>query len=160
MDILVWILIILLFIASFASLIFPIIPGALVLWLGFLAYHFILDHTELTIFFWGVMIILTLSLFVADVIANSYWVKKYGGSKWGERSAAIGVIVGSFLIPPFGIIIIPFMIVLSVELFQKRSPDKALLAAVGSLLGFLSGTAAKIIIQLFMIIWFLVEVLA
>ncbi|WP_082234379.1 DUF456 domain-containing protein [Halobacillus massiliensis] len=160
MDILVWILIVLLFIASFASLIFPIIPGALVLWLGFLMYHFVLDRTELTIFFWGIMIVLTASLFLADVIANSFWVKKFGGSKWGERSAAIGVIIGSFLIPPFGIIIVPFFVVLVVELYQTRSAEKALSASVGSLFGFLSGTAAKIVIQLFMIIWFLVEVLA
>ncbi|WP_101843690.1 DUF456 domain-containing protein [Halobacillus sp. Marseille-P3879] len=158
MDLLVWIVIILLFIASFASLIFPIIPGPLVIWGGFLAYQFLIDGERLSLVFWLAMIVLTILLIVSDIIANSYFVKKYGGSKWGERAAAVGVIIGSFIIPPFGIIIIPFTTVLIVELLQKKSAEEAGKAAVGSLFGFLSGSLAKIIIQLFMIIWFIIEV--
>ncbi|MFC7321346.1 DUF456 domain-containing protein [Halobacillus campisalis] len=158
MDIVIWIIIGLLFLASFASLIFPIIPGPLVLWLGFLAYQFFIDGGELSILFWIAMILLTVVLIVSDIIANSYFVKKYGGSKWGERSAAIGVIAGSFIIPPFGIIVVPFVLVLVVELAQKRTADEAFKAGIGSLFGFLSGSFAKVIIQLMMIIWFFVEI--
>nr|WP_245345336.1 DUF456 domain-containing protein [Halobacillus andaensis] len=146
------------FLASFASLIFPIIPGPLVLWLGFLAYHFFINNAGLSLIFWIAMILLTILLIVSDIIANSYFVKKYGGSKWGERAAAVGVIAGSFIIPPFGIILVPFVIVLIVELLQKRSAEEAGKAALGSLFGFLSGSVAKVLIQLFMIAWFLVEV--
>lgn len=99
MDVLIWVIIIACFIASFASIIFPIIPGPLVLWIGFLAYYFFLNGGALSIFFWIGMVILTVLLIVSDIIANSYFVKKYGGSKWGERAAAVGVIVGSFIIP-------------------------------------------------------------
>ncbi|GGF12666.1 membrane protein [Halobacillus andaensis] len=158
MDFILWIVIVLLFLASFASLIFPIIPGPLVLWLGFLAYHFFINNAGLSLIFWIAMILLTILLIVSDIIANSYFVKKYGGSKWGERAAAVGVIAGSFIIPPFGIILVPFVIVLIVELLQKRSAEEAGKAALGSLFGFLSGSVAKVLIQLFMIAWFLVEV--
>ncbi|MCP3026335.1 DUF456 domain-containing protein [Halobacillus sp. A5] len=158
MDIIVWLIIILLFIASFASLIFPIIPGPLVLWLGFLAYQFFINSVNLSILFWIAMILLTVLLIVADIIANSYYVKKYGGSKWGERAAAVGVIVGSFVIPPFGIIVVPFVLVLIIELLQERSAQDAGKAALGSLFGFLSGSLAKILIQLFMIAWFFFEI--
>ncbi|WP_079529545.1 DUF456 domain-containing protein [Halobacillus hunanensis] len=157
MDILIWIIIIALFLASFASIIFPIIPGPLVLWLGFLAYFFFINGEELSILFWIGMVILTVILIVADIIANSYFVKRYGGSKWGERSAAIGVIVGSFIIPPFGLIILPFILVLIVELVQKRSTEEAFKASLGSLFGFLSGSVAKVVIQLIMIVWFFLE---
>jgi len=93
------------------------------------------------------------------VIANSYFVKRYGGSKWGERGAAIAVIVGSFIFPPFGIIIIPFITVLIIEMVQKNTFQKAFLAALGSLFGFLGGTIVKVIVQTIMIVWFLIVII-
>lgn len=158
MEIVIWIVIIACFIASFASIIFPIIPAPLVLWIGFLSYFFFSDGDPLSLFFWIGVGILTIVLIVSDIVANSYFVKKYGGSKWGERLAGVGVIIGSFIIPPFGIIIVPFVLVIITELAQKRATNEALKAAIGSLLGFLSGTVAKIIIQLIMIIWFFFEI--
>jgi uncharacterized protein len=158
MDILIWVIIIACFIASFASIIFPLIPAPLVLWIGFLAYAFFIDGSALSVFFWIGAVVLTVLLIVSDIIANSYFVKRYGGSKWGERAAAIGVIVGSFIIPPLGILIVPFVLVIIVELVQKRASNEAFKAAIGSLFGFLSGTVAKIVIQLIIIIWFFLDI--
>lgn len=159
LDIIMWIIIIALFVLSFAGIIFPVIPSPLVLWGGFLLYHFFIDGGDLTAVFWVLMAILTVVLIVSDMIANSYFVKKFGGSKWGERGATIAVIVGSFIIPPFGIIIIPFITVLAIEIMQKRSMEEAIRASVGSLIGFLGGAVAKVVIQLIMIVWFFVVVL-
>ncbi|RDW17185.1 DUF456 domain-containing protein [Oceanobacillus arenosus] len=158
-EILIWIIIALLFILSFVGLIYPIIPGVLVLWVGFLLYQFFINSNELNLIFWIAMGVFTVGLFVADIIANSYFVKKYGGSKWGERGAAIAVIIGSFIIPPFGIIIVPFVVVFIIEMLQQRSLPEAFKASIGSLFGFLGGTVAKLVIQVIMIIWFFVVVL-
>ena len=158
MDIVIWLLIIVTFILSFVGVIFPIIPSPLVLWIGFLLYYFLIDQ-DLTWIFWTVSSLLTIILIVSDIIANSYFVKKYGGSKWGERIAAIGVIIGSFIIPPFGIIIVPFLAVIAVELLQRRSTQAAMRAALGSLFGFLGGAFAKVLLQTIMIIWFVVAVI-
>ncbi|WP_068676197.1 DUF456 domain-containing protein [Oceanobacillus sp. Castelsardo] len=159
LDWIIWIVIVLLFILSFVGIIYPIIPSVIVIWVGFLLYQFIINPDELTIVFWTIMIIFTLFLFLADILANSYFVKKYGGSKWGERGAAVAVIIGSFIIPPFGIIIVPFFTVFVIELLLKRPPQEAIKASVGSLLGFLGGSIAKVMIQLIMIIWFFTVVL-
>ncbi len=158
LDLIIWLLIIISFILSFVGIIYPIIPSPLVLWIGFLLYYFLINN-DLSGFFWLAMIILTIILIVSDIIANSYFVKKYGGSKWGERVAGIGVIVGSFIVPPFGIIIVPFFAVIVVEMLQKRSTKEALRAAIGSLLGFLGGAISKVVIQLVMIGWFFVSVI-
>lgn len=158
MDIVLWLLIIACFILSFVGIIFPLIPSPLVLWIGFLLYFFFINGSALSWVFWIAMIVLTVLLIVSDIVANSYFVKKYGGSKWGERIAALGVIVGSFIIPPFGIIIVPFIAVLFVELLQKRSTQESIRAAIGSLLGFLGGAFAKVVIQLIMIIWFFIDI--
>ncbi|MGM8212505.1 DUF456 domain-containing protein [Virgibacillus sp. W0430] len=155
----VWIIIILLFILSFVGVIFPLIPSVFVLWIGFLLYHFLVDNEQLTVIFWLVMGLWSIILVAADIIANSYFVKKFGGSKWGERGAVIAVIVGSFLFPPFGILIVPFITVFIIEMIQQQTVKEALLAAIGSLIAFLSGAFAKVVIQLIMIIWFIVVVL-
>ncbi|WP_085993469.1 DUF456 domain-containing protein [Oceanobacillus senegalensis] len=159
LDFMIWIVIIALFVLSFVGIIYPIVPSVLVIWVGFLLYQFFINPNELTALFWIVMVVFTAFLFVADILANSYFVKKYGGSKWGERGAAVAVIVGSFIIPPFGIIIVPFITVFIIELIQKRPPHEAARASIGSLFGFLGGSVAKILIQLIMIIWFFVVVI-
>ncbi|SFL95585.1 hypothetical protein SAMN04487943_105265 [Gracilibacillus orientalis] len=156
MEIVWWILIIACFILAFAGVIFPIIPSVLVIWIGFFIYQFALTAENIGWIFWVAMAVLTLLLIFSDIIANSYFVKKFGGSKTGERMAAVGVIVGSFIIPPFGIIIVPFVLVIVTEMVQKKTTQEAFKAALGSLIGFLSGTFAKIIIQLIMIIWFFI----
>ncbi|WP_188456087.1 DUF456 domain-containing protein [Virgibacillus oceani] len=158
LDIIIWIVIAALFILSFVGIVFPIIPSPLVLWGGFLLYHFVINADELTTIFWIAMAILTVILIVSDIIANSYFVKKFGGSKWGERGAAIAVIIGSFVIPPFGILILPFIAVFVIELIQKRTAKEAIQASIGSLIGFLGGAVAKVVIQLIMIVWFFVVV--
>lgn len=159
MEIFLWITIILLFILSFIGVLFPIIPSVLVLWVSFFLYHFGINGDSLGVIFWSIMGALTVILFVADIIANSYLVKKFGGSKWGERGAAIAVIIGCFITPPFGIIYVPFVTVFLIELQQNRTWKEALTASVGSFLGFLGGVFAKVIVQFFMIVSFVITII-
>src|SRR5690625_1775269 len=114
---------------------------------------------DFDLIFWSFMALFTIFFLLADIISNSYFVKRYGGSKWGERGAAIAVIVGSFIIPPFGIIIFPFITVLVIEIVQRSTFKQAFKTALGSLLGFLGGSIVKIIIQTIMIIWFVITIL-
>ena len=159
LDFTIWILIIILFIISFIGVIYPLIPSVIVIWIGFLLYHFVINSDKLGTLFWIIMAVFTIVLIGADIIANSYFVKKFGGSKWGERGAAVAVLVGSFIIPPFGILIVPFIAVFLIEMIQKRTAREALQASFGSLIGFLGGTFAKIVIQFVMIIWFFIVLL-
>ncbi|SET34056.1 hypothetical protein SAMN05421676_10496 [Salinibacillus kushneri] len=159
LDVVWWILIIGFFILSFIGLIFPIIPSVLMIWGGFLVYHFGMNNDTLSFYFWIPMVFLTILLLVADIIVNSHFVKRFGGSKWGERFAAIAVVIGSFIMPPFGIIIIPFITVFIVEFIQKKSIEKSFKAAFGSFLGFFGSTLAKVFVQAIMIIWFFFDVL-
>lgn len=156
MEILMWILIIILFLGAFLGIIFPILPSVLFLWLGFILYHFGINSDKLGILFWIAMVLLTLLLISTDIIANSYFVKRFGGSKQGEMAAAVAVIIGSFITPPFGIIYVPVLVVFIVELLLKRTMKEAFFAALGSLFGFLSGTFAKILLQLVMVAWFFI----
>lgn len=154
MDFILWLVVFVLFGLSFVALIYPVLPSVTAVWAGFLIYHFFINSGELTAFFWIAMVILTIILTLADVFASSLSVKKYGGSSLGEKGAALAVIVGSFIFPPFGIIILPFIVVLILEMRQGRSIQESLRASIGSVVGFLTGQLAEAAIQLAMIMWF------
>ncbi len=158
MTAVVWIGITLLFILSFAGLIIPIIPSVFAIWGGFLLYHFGISSDELSVFFWIAMGLFTLILLIADILANSYFVKKYGGSKWGERISALAIIAGAFIMPPFGILIVPFLAVVITELVMVKDIKRAFKIGFATIIGLLSGAIAKFIIQLAMILWFFLAV--
>lgn len=103
--------------------------------------------------------LLTILLFLVDYLANLHFVDKAGGSKWGTRAATIGLIVGSFVIPPFGVIIIPFALVLLAELLQQNNMKASIKVAFATLIAFLSSTFAKGVIQLIMIAVFAFDVI-
>ncbi|PTE34750.1 DUF456 domain-containing protein [Mammaliicoccus fleurettii] len=154
-----WILIILMFVIAFVGLIKPIIPSVLFLWVGYFIYHFAIDSSKLSWIFWTVMVVLTIFMILSDIIMNSYFVKKFGGSKLGETMAAVGVIIGCFVFPPFGIIIVPFVLVFVTEMIQKNDISAATNASIGSLLGFLTSSIAKALIMLVMVVWFFVDII-
>ena len=136
----------------------PIIPSVVAIWGGFVVYQFLINPNELSIWFWISMAILSVVLIAADLIANSYFVKKYGGSKTSERIAAIATIVGSFILPPFGIILVPLLAVFVTEYILLKDSKKALKIGFATIIGFLGGSVAKVLIQLLMIVWFIFAV--
>lgn len=150
----VWVIILILFITSFIGIVIPVIPGALLIWLGFIAYHFLIDGTELTIFFWITMGLFTFVLLGADFYLNVYFVDQFGGSSWSKWGALIGMFVGLFIYPPIGMILVPLVTVLVIELTIQKSFKRGLLASVGTLAGFLSSALAKVFLHIVMIIIF------
>ncbi|MDT3925424.1 MULTISPECIES: DUF456 domain-containing protein [Staphylococcus] len=159
MTVILWLCIIAAFVLAFIGLIKPIIPSVLVLWVGFLIYQFGFHNDNLSWVFYVSMILFTVFILVADFIMNKYFVNKFGGSKLSELVALVGVIVGCFVFPPFGIIIVPFVAVLVVEMIQEPNLTKALKASFGSVVAFLASSVAQAIIMIIMVIWFFVDAL-
>ncbi|CAM5788836.1 MULTISPECIES: DUF456 domain-containing protein [Brevibacillus] len=159
MEILLWIVIAALFILSIAGIFLPVIPDTILLWGGFLLYHFFIADpgAGLPASFWWGMAVLSVLLYGADLLTNMYFVKKYGGSKASSWAAALGILLGVILFPPFGMLIMPFVLVVLVEmLIQKQPFERAVKAGVGSLIGFLGSVVVKVVLQVVMIIWFFV----
>lgn len=161
MEIILWILVAALFIASIVAIFFPVLPELLLLWAGFLLYQFTIagPGTGLSASFWWGMAIMSILLYGADFLTNAYFVKKYGGSKWSQIASIAGVISGAILFPPFGILLFPFGLVILVEMtVQRQSLEKAVKAGVGSIVAFLGSAVMKVILQLVMITWFFLAV--
>lgn len=157
MDIILWLIVFVTFILGFAGIIYPVVPSVLMFWVGFLVYNFFIGD-ELSWMFWVIAAALTLVALISDVAANSYFVKKFGGSKRGEWAAIIGAIIGMFVYPPFGVLFVPFIFVFAVEFVQIKDMNKALKASVGSFLAFISSAIFDVIIYIFLIIFFLLDV--
>ncbi|WP_429841998.1 DUF456 domain-containing protein [Brevibacillus sp. FIR094] len=159
MEIFLWVVVVLLFLLSIAGIFLPVLPDTILLWAGFLLYHFFIADpgAGLPASFWWGMVVLSILLYGADLLTNMYFVKRYGGSKWSSIAAAVGIVLGIFVFPPFGMLILPFVFVVLVELVvQKQSMERAVKAGVGSLIGFLGSAVVKVILQVTMIIWFFI----
>jgi len=159
MEIVLWILIVSLFGLSIAGIFLPVIPDTILLWGGFLLYHFFLAEPGAGLppsFWWG-MAVLSILLYGAELLTNVYFVKKYGGSKWSSLAAVAGIILGIFVFPPFGMLILPFLFVVLVETLVQQQPlEKAVKAGFGSLVAFLGSAVMKVVLQVVMIIWFFI----
>lgn len=156
---LLWLVVIVSFVIAFVGLLKPIIPAALFLWLGFIVYQWGIHDTSLSWVFWMGMLLLTLLIFISDLLMNRYFVNRFGGSKKGEWAALIGVILGSFILPPFGIVIVPFILVFFIEMLEQRRFEVAIKASFGSIVAFFSSTFTQAFIMLMMVIWFFVDAL-
>lgn len=158
MEFIWWIIIALLFIVGMIGVVYPIIPGVLLLWAGFFVYIWLLEGA-LSVWFWTGMAILTIFIIVADIVSNMYFVQKNGGDRTTQWVAIIGVIVGGIIYPPFGIVLVPFGAVLILEWIRLKDVKKASKIALATIIAFLSSSLAKFIIQMMMIIWFVLQVI-
>ncbi|MBO1198851.1 DUF456 domain-containing protein [Staphylococcus simiae] len=157
MMLILWLLITSCFILVFIGLIKPLIPSVLVLWIGFIIYQFGFHNGHLSWIFYVSMTIFTILILLADFLMNRYFVNRFGGSKLGEYAALVGIIIGCFVLPPFGIIIIPFICVFIVELLQGIEVTTALKISFGSIVAFLASSFAQALIMLIMIVWFIID---
>ncbi|MEW6421680.1 MAG: DUF456 domain-containing protein [Deinococcota bacterium] len=91
--------------------------------------------------------VITFLVSLVDNLASAWGARRYGGSSQAGWGALIGGLVGLFL--PFGLIVGPLGGALVVELFIVRKPlGAALRAAWGTLVGLLTGIAAKLVLHL------------
>ncbi len=136
----------------------PVLPGPPLSWVGLLMIH-LTESVPMNWWFLGVTLIIALLIFVLDYVIPAIGTKKFGGSKAGMIGTTVGLIVGIIAPIPFGIIIGPFVGAFIGELSNQVDSKKALKAAFGSFLGFITGAFLKFIIALiyfglfFMKIW-------
>ncbi|KAA9008688.1 DUF456 family protein [Paenibacillus spiritus] len=156
MTVLGWLLIIALFLVGLAGAVYPILPGALAIYFAFFVYGWFFSFGSFGPVFWTVQTVIVAALFIADYVVGAWGVKKFGGSRASVIGSTIGIIAGPFVIPAFGLILGPLIGALVGELLAGSDIKKALKVGWGSLLGLLTSTVVKILLQLAMIILFFI----
>ena len=151
METLIVILAILAGIIGIAGSILPALPGTPISWVGLLLlYIWGPEEMQLkTLVIWGIIVVLVSAV---DYIVPMYFTKVTGGSRYAERGALAGLIIGIFL-TPVGMILGSFLGAFISELYWgKKDSVGALKAAFGSFLGFITGTGLKTIVAV-LILW-------
>jgi hypothetical protein len=152
MDYVLLALAIIMMIVGIAGCLLPVLPGPPLTYLGLVVLHFTKFgpvSTNLFIILGVVAIVVT----VIDYIVPIWGTRQFGGSKYGMRGAAVGLVIGLFL-GPFGIIAGPFIGAVVGEMLFKDDIKYAIKAGFGSLLGFLTGVGLKLAASLLMTFYF------
>jgi uncharacterized protein YqgC (DUF456 family) len=151
------VLTVLLFLLGLAGIILPILPGVILIYAGMLLYGLMTGFAALDVNFYLLQGMALLLTFFIDYLATSAGTRRYGGSRRAAWGAAVGVLFGLFL-GPFGIIIGPFLGAVLAELTGGKQLEQAVRAGVGTLIGFVGGTALKFVIAALMIVWFFISI--
>ena len=135
----------------------PVLPGPPLSFIGLLLLHF----TRFAQFSrWTLIIFASIAVVVTilDYLVPIWGTKKFGGSKYGTRGAAIGLVIGLFL-GPLGIIIGPLAGAFVGEMIFKDDVKYAIKAGFGSLVGFLAGVGLKLATSFIMTFYFVRELI-
>lgn len=135
----------------------PVLPGPLTSWLGLLIFH-LLDAIPMNLTFIIITLVIALTIWLLDYIIPALGTKKFGGSKYGMIGTSVGLIVGLLAPIPGGIIIGPFVGAFLGELLNKSDSNRALKAAFGSFLGFITSAFIKFIVAVIYLGLFIMKV--
>lgn len=126
----------------------PALPATLIIFAGTVAATFIDGFQPWPdLPFLLTFAVITFLISMIDNVASAWGARKYGGSKQAVWGALIGGLLGIFI--PFGLIVGPLAGALIAELFVVRKPVlDATRAAWGTLIGLLTGIAAKLVLHL------------
>jgi uncharacterized protein YqgC (DUF456 family) len=102
---------------------------------------------------------LTGLMLLLDYVVPIVGAKKYGASKYGIWGSFIGMILGLFIFPPFGLIIGGFIGAISGELLAGKEGDDAVRAGIGVFLGNLFNIGLKLGVAGVMLFFYIKEML-
>ena len=133
-----------------AGLLFPILPGAPILFTGLLVaswaegFEYVGTGTLIVL---GIMALL---MYVIDFLAGAFGARRFGASNRAIIGAALGAIIGIFFGIP-GILLGPFTGAVLGELTGRSDLKTAGRAGVGATVGLALGVAAKLALAFAMI---------
>ncbi|MDN3671534.1 DUF456 domain-containing protein [Flavobacterium branchiarum] len=118
----------------------PVLPGIGLSWLGLLLLY-LTKAVPMNYWVLGVTLAITIIISILNYIIPAKGTKKFGGSKYGIWGTNIGLVVGIFIPIPLGFIIGPFVGAFIGELiYDKKDHNRALKAATGSFIGFITSS--------------------
>ena len=158
MDIFLLIMVLILFAVEIAAIFLPVLPDSVFFWAAVILFRVIKTEISYSPYFWTGAILITVLIFFADYLANAYFIKKRGGSNRTIFAAVVGMMFGTIFLGPLGLIIAPFILIFVTEYWQSRNKKNSFKLALGSIFAFLTSTAVRLSMQIFLMIWFFIEI--
>ncbi|MDH5264431.1 MAG: DUF456 family protein [Betaproteobacteria bacterium] len=141
---------VILVIVGLAGTVLPVLPGVAFIFLGLLLAAWADGFQRVGAVTLAILGLLTLLAVVADVLASALGAKKLGASPRAVAGATLGAIVGIFFGLP-GLVLGPFLGAVAGELSANRPLLHAGKAGLGTWLGLLLGSVAKLTLAFLMV---------
>ena len=139
-----------LILVGLAGTVLPVIPGAPLMFVGFVIVAWVDDFTRIGWITLAVLAGLTALSVITDLAAGALGAKGSGASRIAFAGAAMGALVGVFF-GPIGLILGPLVGALLGELIASQDVERATRAGVGAAIGFVLGTVVKLVLAFLMI---------
>jgi uncharacterized protein len=158
MTVLLWVLAVIFVGLGLAGIVFPALPGTVLIFLGLLLGAWADHFTRVGV--WPVVLIgvIGAASYGVDLVAAALGAQRIGASRWAVAGATLGTLLGL----PFGlagVIFGPLAGAVLGELLAERNLARAGRVAMAAWIGFLIGTAVKIAMAFSMIAIFLLALL-
>ncbi len=132
------------------GVVLPGVPGVIAIFGGMLLAAWIDDFQRISVWTLVLLGVLTALAFAADIIGGLLGAKKVGASRQALIGAALGGLIGlAFGIP--GLLLGPFAGAMLGEFVAQRRLDSAARVGLGTGLGLLAGTLAKLALAITML---------
>jgi len=145
-----WIIVGFLFIIiGLIGCIVSIIPGPPLSFLGLLMLQ-LTSSPQFSLIFMLLLGFIVFVITILDYILPIWTAKKHGASKYAVWGSSIGLIIGLFVMPPFGIFIGAFAGAFIGEIIAKKTNKQAIKSSLYVFLGFIIGTIMKLALSGYM----------
>ena len=130
--------------AGLVGCVLPIIPGPPLCFFSLIILSYAKDWEPFSATFLVIMAILTLFVTILDYVVPVSGAKKFGASKSGVWGSIIGMFLGVFFFPPWGMILGAFVGAFIGELLADKTGSMALRASWGVFAGVIIGLGLKL----------------
>ncbi len=137
--------------------ILPVIPGPPLSFAALIILSLAKKWEPFSATFLVIMGALMIAVTLVDYLVPAAGAKKYGASKLGVWGSIIGMFVGIFFFPPWGVFVGAFAGVLVGELISRREGKKALRAGWGVFVGNMVGIGFKLAFSVVVLFFYLKE---
>jgi uncharacterized protein len=147
-----WLLAAALVLGGLAGAVLPALPGVPLVFAGLWLAAWIDGYTRVSGLTVGILGVLTVVAMAVDLLASVLGAQRVGASRQAIAGAAIGAVVGLFVgFGLVGLIVGPFVGAVVGELMARGSMQQAARVGLGTWLGLLFGTIAKLALSLAMV---------
>lgn len=157
-EVVVIIIGVLLSVAGLIGCIIPALPGPPLNYVAILLIHFT-GLAEFSNRFLITYLLLNIAVVIFDYVLPVYGAKFYGASRKGIWGSIIGLVIGLFFFPPFGMILGVLIGAVIGELIAGKNESEALKAGFATFIASLIMIVAKLILSGLMTFYFVKELI-